>query len=299
MNLLVLSDLHLELGVPYEVPEGVEYNAVILAGDIDCPGRKAVHWARLESTFGGKPVMYVAGNHEFYGREMSAEIAEMRRAAEGSNVHVLDRDCVVLDGVRFLGCTLWTDFQLPVLRSGVDASNAALRSDSSFEVNVERALSAANLTMSDFRCIEVKAAAMRQQRAREFPRLLRAQDTLAQHWIDRDWLRRTLAEPFTGPSVVVTHHAPHAASINCKYGRDWLAPAFASELPESMLAMAELWVHGHTHGSGDYCVADRCRVTSNQRGYRQRDGSFENHRFDPAFLAHVHRDPSKVSSYAK
>lgn len=287
MRLLVLSDLHLEFGNSYKVPHGIEYDAVVLAGDIDSPGHKAVDWARRESTFDGRPVLYVAGNHEFYGSEMAAELAGMRRAAEGSNVHVLDRDAVVIEGVRFLGCTLWTDFQLPVLRPDVDIARVVLRPDSSFDVDVARALRVANQSLNDFRCIEVLAPAMRQQRAREFRRLLIAEDTLAMHWIDRDWLRRTLAEPFAGPTVVVTHHAPHSASVNYRYGRDLLAPAFVSELPESMFAMADLWVHGHTHGTGDYVINNRCWVVSNQRGYRLLDSSFENHLFDPALVVSV------------
>src|SRR3989442_123124 len=103
MKLLILSDLHLELGTSLTLLPGREYDVVVLAGDIHSPGHKAVHWAQRESNFGGKPVVLVAGNHEFYGREFHTELAEMRRAAEDSNVHVLDRGEVVIDGVRFLG----------------------------------------------------------------------------------------------------------------------------------------------------------------------------------------------------
>ena len=179
MKLLILSDLHLELGTSLTLPPGFNYDAVVLAGDIHSPGRKAVHWAQRESTFGGKPVVLVAGNHEFYGCEMNTELAEMREAAEGSNVHLLERGSIVIDGVRFLGCMLWTDFQLPIEQP-----------DGSTESDVGRALGEANQRMNDFRLIELQALAKRQYRERQFRRLLRAEDTLAMHWVDRDWLRR-------------------------------------------------------------------------------------------------------------
>ena len=106
MKVLILSDLHLELGTSLTLPPTVEYDVVVLAGDIHSPGCKAVQWAQRESTFGGKPVVMVPGNHEFYGCELSTELAEMRRAAEGSNVQLLERGSTVIGGVRFLGCML-------------------------------------------------------------------------------------------------------------------------------------------------------------------------------------------------
>ena len=118
MRILVLSDLHLELGMTLELSPNLNYDVAILAGDIHSPGTKAVYWARRESTFGGRPVLLVPGNHEFYRREIQAELREMKQVAEGSNVHVLDRETTVIGGVRFLGCTLWTDFLLPVRQPG-------------------------------------------------------------------------------------------------------------------------------------------------------------------------------------
>ena len=275
MKLLVLSDLHLELGITFTLPGGLEYDAVVLAGDIHSPGHKAVQWAQRDSTFGGKPVLLVPGNHEMYGGEMATELQLMKTAAEGSHVHLLDRTAVVIDGVRFVGCMLWTDFQLPVRQP-----------DGTLEVDVGRALEVANQQMNDFRHIDVKAPAMRQHREREFRRLLRAEDTLAMHWVDRDWLRRELSQDFDGPTVVVTHHAPSSSSVAERYAADWLTPAFVSELPGAFFDQAAVWVHGHTHSPFDY-QRGRCRVVSNPRGYRMRDSSFENHRFDAGCVVEV------------
>jgi predicted phosphodiesterase len=278
MKILILSDLHLEHGNSLSFPPGPAvdaYDAVVLAGDIHSPGHKAVFWARRESTFGGKPVLLVPGNHEFYLRLMPTELAEMKAAAAGSNVHLLDRESVVIDGVRFLGCTLWTDFQLPVRQSCGE-----------FEADVGRAMAEANIRMNDFRLIEVLSPARSEHRVRERPRQLQASDALAMHWIDRDWLRRQLAQPFDGTTVVVSHHAPATGSVADRYAEDWMTPAYVSELPDEFFTAPALWVHGHTHTAFDY-VRGRCRIVSNPRGYGLLNSSFENPAFNPVLVIDV------------
>ncbi len=280
MRLLILSDLHLEFGVSLTLPPDLEYDAVVLAGDIHSPGRKAVVWAQRDSTFGGKPVVLVPGNHEYYGCELQRELDEMRKLAAGSNVQVLDRDSVVIEGVRFLGCTLWTDFLLPIRHP-----NGLIESDAT------RAMSEANHRLNDFRVIEVQAVIKNQYREREMKRLLRAEDTLAQHWKDRSWLENKLMLPCDEPIVVVTHHAPSLGSVAKKYAADWLTPAFVSDLPEWMFGVPRLWVHGHTHSPFAYDVRS-CRVVSNPRGYRMRDSSFENPIFNAGYVVEVVTGPT-------
>lgn len=293
MRLLVLSDLHLEFGASLTVPPEVQYDVVVLAGDINSPGARAVHWAARESSFGGRPVVYVPGNHEFYGREMRSELEAMRKAAQGTSVHVLSRDAVVIDGVRFLGATLWTDFALPV-------ANEDEPVDFHEEIDIARALAAANKYVNDFRNIEVATSMRRQYRERQKTRLLCAEDTLAMHWVDRDWLRRELDAGHDGATVVVTHHAPHRKSVAKRYRSDWVTPAFVSDLPDSFfvgramwvsgrqraIGGPVLWVHGHTHSPFDYTVGS-CRVISNPRGYRMRDSSWENLHFNPGLVVEV------------
>ena len=156
------------------------------------------------------------------------------------------------------------------------------------ESDLGRALGVANRAMNDFRHIELTAR--RLHRERECRRLLRAEDTLAMHWVDRDWLRRELDRPFNGTTVVVTHRAPASASAAERYAADWLTPAFVSEMPETFFAVPAIWVHGHTHSPFDY-QHGRCRVVSNPRGYRRRDGTFENGRFSAGFVVDVAKPP--------
>lgn len=279
MRLLVLSDLHLESCATLQVPEDLNFDVAILAGDIHSPGREAVNWAQTAPVIGERPAVLVAGNHEFYGSTLSKELAAMKQAAADCQVHVLNRQALVIAGVRFLGCTLWTDFQLPF--------GPGARTD------IGQALHHANAGMADYQCIEQMALAVRAARHREFARLLRAEDTLTMHWVDRDWLRHELQTPFDGPTVVVTHHAPSAMSVAPQYVDDRLSPAFASDLPVEFFDVPALWIHGHTHHSTDY-TKRRCRVLSNPRGYPARGGRFENDSFSAGFVVEV---PTKASCH--
>src|SRR5688572_123993 len=105
MKLNILSDLHLSCGA-LEPPQ-TDADAVILAGDITRP-RQAIAWAQGF----GKPVLYVAGNHECYGGSVAGTMRELKALCSGTAVRVLDKDEVIVAGVRFLGATLWTDFRL-------------------------------------------------------------------------------------------------------------------------------------------------------------------------------------------
>lgn len=262
MKIQLLSDLHLEFSDrhPPFLPPETDAGVVVLAGDID-NGTRAIDWA--ERTFPGKTVLYVPGNHEYYGGELAAVAARLRaRAAASPNVKLLDNDEVVIGGVRFLGSTLWTDFEL----FGADAVEAAVRESLRYVV--------------DFRAI------------RHGKGLLTPGQTLVLHRRALEFLESRLAVPFAGRTVVLTHHAPHPGSVHPRWAAHLSSAAFVSDLSR-LLGKAQLWLHGHTHDGFDY-TAEGCRVVANPMGYRtsnwseSRNGtvpvrlSFENPRFDPA-----------------
>lgn len=268
MRFLVLSDLHLEFAPP-ELRGGPEFDAVILAGDIQSPGHRGIEWAGSEPHFAGKPVILVPGNHEYYGAVLQVEAASMHGAAARAGVHLLDAGSVVLDDpaggrVRLLGCTLWTDFEF---------------SEQSWPANPDDAMREAAAFMSDYRAIEWRADG-------GGARALRPQDVLERHRIDRAWLAEQLNVPFDGKTVVVSHHGPSGQSVAPRYRNDSLNGSFVSELPASFFEVPALWVHGHTHSSLDYRQG-ATRVLCNPRGYRRRDGAFENPHFDPHLVAVV------------
>ena len=105
MRIHLLSDLHLEFA-PFDLP-AVDADVVVLAGDVHT-GRNGLKWIR--SAIPETPVIYVLGNHEFYGQTLPKLTDELQVEAEGANVHVLENDRIEIAGVTFLGATLWTDF---------------------------------------------------------------------------------------------------------------------------------------------------------------------------------------------
>jgi predicted phosphodiesterase len=234
VRLHVLSDLHRERGA-WEPPR-VDADVVILAGDV-ARGTDGVAWARRWA--GDRPVLYVSGNHEPYGHALPTLTGELRRAAAGSGVRVLENDEVALDGVRFLGCTLWSDF----LFGGPE----------------ERAASMAlcDRVVNDYEHIAFGAERRR----------LRPADTLRFHELSRRWLYARLAQPWDGPTVVVTHHAPIVRSRPEQAFTRALAGAFASDLSPLMGGeRVALWIYGHTHRAADLSLRGT-RVVSNPRGY--------------------------------
>lgn len=241
MRVHLLSDLHLEHSPYREAPPACD--VVVLAGDVH-QGAEGVRWAQL--AFPDHPVVYVAGNHEYWDGQLEPVLDELRTAARGSNVHLLERDAVELGGVRFLGTTLWTDF--------------ALRGDPRGDASFCRG-------MPDFRRIRCGPSA----------RLLRPKDTQTLHELSRAWLADELARA-TLPTVVVTHHGPHRASTDPRFAERRSCAAFTSHLADLIEAAApRLWLHGHLHWRFDYTVGST-RVLSNPRGYPgEATGGFDPH----------------------
>lgn len=260
MKIHVLSDLHLEYG-PFELP-ATESDVLVLAGDIHTHTH-GLEWAA--SVAQGKPVVYVLGNHEFYRAHLSGLAVEMKKCASRLGIHLLDNDAVELDGVRFLGTTLWTDFAL----------------DGSGDAAVE-AMRFADRWMNDFRLIRYGGK-----------RIFTARDSWRLHQAAVAWLATKLAEPYSGPTVVVSHHCPHPESVPERFRGDPLSPAFCSNLEPLILRHGpSLWIHGHTHDSVDYFVGNT-RILCNPRGYL---GVELNAAFRPDFVVEVPSPQQRVQS---
>lgn len=259
MRLLVLSDLHVEIWRDFAPKFDVAVSKpdiVILAGDIHTKAR-APTWAA--SVFPGIPVLYVSGNHEFYGGTLDKASDAIREACEPyPDIHYLDCDEFVIHGVRFLGVTLWTDFDL----FGSDHRPGAM-------------IESGNV-MNDYQQIRIASAGYRK---------VRPLDTAQLHAKQRSWLDRKLNDPFEGPTVVITHMAPSRKSVTPEYAADPVSAAFASDA-EDLATRANLWIHGHTHTSFDYLLGP-CRVVANPLGYMKSGGQAENSDFDPNFIVEL------------
>lgn len=250
MKLHILSDLHLEFS-QFEPIEN-DADVVILAGDI---GKRAdgLHWAR--EAFPGKAIVYVPGNHEFYRSDRIETLQLMRMTADQLGIHLLDNDEVVIGDVRFLGATLWTDFEL----HGADMKP--------YTLNEGQRL------LNDFRVIhDGLLGAFTPQRSIEL------------HNESLSWLNQKLAVTFDGKTVVVTHHLPSMLSVAERYKTSLLSACFASNL-DDLFGRMDLWIHGHTHDNFDY-EAFGTRVICNPRGYVTYSGA-ENFDFNPRLVIEI------------
>jgi len=228
VRILVLSDVHLERR-PFE-PVATSADIAVLAGDI-ANGTAGIEWARRSFDI---PVLYLAGNHEYYEADFDEVHTALAAAADGA-VRLLDCSEIVTGGVRFLGCTLWTDYSLVPEEARAAVVEEARRKNPDYE------------------------------KIRRGARNFAPEDSIALCRDHSAWLERALAQPFAGATVVVTHFAPHPRSIAPAYAGHPANPGFVLDL-SALMGRAALWIHGHTHTAFDYEVSGT-RVVCNPRGY--------------------------------
>lgn len=234
VRIRVLSDLHREFG-DIALPD-VSADVVVLAGDID-RNTRGVAWARQR--FPGVPVLYVAGNHEHYGERIGRLHEKLRDAAAGSKVVILENETLELQGCRFFGATLWTDFNL------LDDRETAMLAAGSKEKG-----------MNDYRKIR------RQDAGR-----LQPKHTAGLHAKARLALTQFLMSGDPARSIVITHHAPSIRSLPERTHADPISAAYASNLESLIVEHGPvLWLHGHIHEGRDYALGNT-RILNNAFGY--------------------------------
>jgi calcineurin-like phosphoesterase family protein len=239
-KLWIASDLH--HGWSITRPRVPDHDVFVCAGD----------FSRLDNTietltsglYGNRLTVVVPGNHEYYG----TVIQDMERTgaalAARSSVSLLNPGVAVLRGIRFVGCTLWTDYLL-FGREGF-----------------AQAMAEASVGLNDHRVIRTRTGCP-PGHSRPFT----PESAFRRHQFDRAWLEARLDENFDGPTVVVSHHCPSPRSVPERFRADPMSPAFASDLEDLILRhQPDLWIHGHTHDSSDYTIG-RTRVICNPAGY--------------------------------
>lgn len=233
MRLHVISDLHQEFG-EVDVPR-VACDCVVIAGDV-ATKHHGLEWVLRK--FSDIPVIYICGNHEYYGAKLPRLTQLLRERARGTNVHFLENESVTIAGVHFFGCTLWTDMAL----HGDWIAGAA----------------EADTGMNDYKRIR--------NSARGYKRLS-AGDTRLLHFASLDALRQFFAAHEPRHSVVVTHHAPSMQSLPDHRRSELISCAYASRLDGFIEEyQPQLWIHGHIHHSQDYYIGGT-RIVANPRAY--------------------------------
>ena len=278
VRLWIFSDLHMELTRGWDLPPPAErpsFDVLVVAGDLITRMERGVRW--LRDRVQDRPVIYVSGNHEWYGADLDRTVEKAKEAAVNTNVFVLADDLIRLGGVTFAGCCLWTDYCLYGER--------------------RRAMAVAGDRMNDFKKIRV----------RNYTERFRPQHALARHLNSRAFLEAEMRKPRGDEKVVVvTHHAPipdpadgqldpavrlgDEELLTASYRSDlrdlmWPQPAAQGKGP---LHPPALWAFGHTHYSED-AVIGHTRVVSNPKGYGpwKIGDQWENPRFDPMLVLNI------------
>lgn len=260
MKIAVCSDLHLEFGrLDLTNTEGADVlvlsGDILVAEDLDRhPGDRGPY-APVEShryinstiyrdfldqvNHEFPKVIYVAGNHEFYGGKWVKTLDVLHKYMENySNIFFLERETVKINDVTFIGATLWTD----------------LNRQDPLTMHSVRDL------MNDYRVIV--------NDTKSYSRL-KPYDTVERHQQTLQYIKNVVAEKHDEKFVVVGHHAPTRLSTSPEYADDTLMNgAYSSDLSEFILdrPQIKLWTHGHTHHAFDYFMGET-RIVCNPRGY--------------------------------
>lgn len=261
MRIQLFSDLHLERDPAFTPAIAPDTDIVILAGDIGSyqersrlPGED-FGLERFSPRRPGAPsvrVLFIPGNHEFDGLDYDATYARLRAVCERLSIEWIDREVLTIGHVRFIGSTLWADFDALAVQERELTRQLQQRG---------KAFRAANYYLSKNTTLKDGQPVLAEQ-MREMSLDCQA------------WLRAALEQPFDGVTVVVTHFAPSLKSADPRYG---LAPGTAGfcNAMDGLFPYADLWMHGHLHCANDYVLdgvteAGRpwaCRVVSNPLGY--------------------------------
>lgn len=250
-----MSDLHLDMiREPFmdEIPENSKDITLVLAGDIcEVHNSKILIKFLQEVCKNYRYVLYLPGNHEFYRNSIIRAMTKLRHQINEDNLIFMDQNTVIIDDVKFIGATLWTDMDNgdPLFYLRADDKHTGL---------------------NDYRYIRWGTA--------DFPysRRFRPRDAFALHLKDLAYIRDNLTYD-TRKTVVMTHHAPLISIVNRgKYGNHPLNPAYGSHLEKFVAnSFIDLWISGHVHDTTDDDFFGT-RIVKNARGYSNRE--------NPAFM---------------
>ena len=259
VNIQLMSDLHLESN-PHFVPQYAPgADVLVLAGDIGSYQNESSLTRLGIADFGLQrfanwpcPVVFVPGNHEYDGQDFDEAHARLKGSCEKLGIIWLEREVVMLQGVRFVGCTLWTDFDALTSTRAVTS-----------QVTIGQQLAARD------KACRAANFALRKNHALIAGQPMLADGVRALGLQSQAWLRQALSIPVEEKTVVVTHFAPSLRSADPRYGINPGTAGFCNAL-DDLLPQAQLWLHGHLHCPVDYTVGG-CHVVANPLGYARKN----------------------------
>lgn len=240
MKIQVISDLHLEHGAPFKFIKAEGADVLVLAGDIDSFDLALPFIKECASIL---PTIMILGNHEPMGHSIE-ETVDFWESVNIDNFHFLNNKTVEINGVHFIGSTLWSDLSADPINS--------------FSITK---------TVADFKMIWDK----------DHINNVSISDLQREHDVAKSFIINELHKGYD-KIVVVTHHLPTYQSISPKYINSSMNAAFVTNMDHIISSYSydiDLWIHGHTHDCFDYMITPQTRVVCNPRGYPHEQNGFE------------------------
>jgi predicted phosphodiesterase len=293
MKIGVCSDLHLEFG-DINIKNEDNVDVLILSGDIlverdlQIFDRRQIDMGFMQARsvrfheffsrvcFQFPHVIYVMGNHEHYHGDFAHTATELKRKlAHYTNLHILDRDVFDLDGVRFIGSTLWTDMNkgdpltLYQMRSMMNDFRCVQNSNETVTFKTfESVDKPVGMTDEEFLALPLEKRQKTVFKTR--PAKFSPENAMEEHRKSLEYIKFMYSEtPDDMKIVVVGHHTPSPKSCHPRYVNDQLMNGgYHSDLSDYILDHPKiaLWTHGHTHENFDYMIGST-RIVCNPRGY--------------------------------
>lgn len=263
-NIGILSDLHLEGSNMEIINPG--WDVLVLAGDISSEPSKLDRFFTYQCP-SNIPIVYVLGNHEYEGKRKEDVIPKLREQLKDfPHIHILDNESIVLEGIKFIGTTLWSNFE----GSGINSKQEVKKW--------------AKINIVDFSQIFVKNLDIIGHSPKYktwSPDEMECEFNKAYDFLNYELKQN----PFEGPKFVVTHFAPTLKSGHPKFKDDLMNAYWVNDL-ENLMGFSEYWVHGHTHESFRY-TTEGTEVVCNPRGYSKIFDLSSNSKFDKSFTVNV------------
>lgn len=237
MKIAYISDLYndflRDIGLPIpdiELDEAAD--VLVLAGNIDVQEHGAIYAVKQSQRL-GIPVLYVLGNHEFYEAQEEPVRDRIKTITRGTDVHVLDAESIIIDGVMFIGATLWSDFML----CGEDKHKRVV----SFASGI-----------NDYRDIWLP-----DDTSPFFLRALTVDDTLQWHKFERQFIENSLADHRDCTKVVITHHVPSEECLPEHQRSNSISASYTSRL-DGLIEnhQPSAWIYGHIDGESRFTIGD-------------------------------------------
>jgi predicted phosphodiesterase len=245
MDIRLFSDLHNEFsrGNEYHIPElpNDSKSILVLAGDIDFKHHPLAYANSLASRF--RYVIYVAGNHDLYGGNITKFYDKFKDGIEHDNVAILQNETLIVDDVMFVGATLWTDFG--------DYDPLTIWNW--------------NQMMRDSKKIT---------HGNSYSKLTAA-ILMFEHKETLRYIQETVSNVPEGirSIVAVSHHSPSYSNGNKRFRGNMSEAYFHSNL-DWLIPEFDCWLFGHTHYPVDHMLGDT-RVISNPKGYGHKSILFD------------------------